>query len=134
MENHLTRDLNSTSEQGNATATTMMDQVSEAAGQAKDAVVDFGRKTVERIDAQRGSAAVTLEDTASALHHQADKAAGVAHATADTLHATADYVRQHDLKAMAKDVEGLVRRYPGPALAAAAVLGFLVARVLRTRA
>ena len=34
---------------------------------------------------------------------------------------------------MAKDVEELVRRYPGPALAIAAAVGFMTARVIRTR-
>jgi ElaB/YqjD/DUF883 family membrane-anchored ribosome-binding protein len=109
------------------------EQFGEKAAQARDAVTDFGRKTVDSIDAQRGPAAGTLDQTASALHRQADKVAGVAHATADTLQSTADYVRAHDMKAMAKDVEGLVRRYPGPALAAAAAVGFLVARMLRPR-
>ena len=95
--------------------------------------VDFGRKTVENIDAQRRPAASTLDHTASALHQQADKVAGVAHATADRLHATADYVRTQDMKSMANDAVDLVRRYPGPALAAAAAVGFLVARVVRPR-
>ena len=105
----------------------------EKAVQAKDAVADFGRKTVDNIDAQRGPAAATLDHTASALHQQADRVAGVAHATADKLHATADYVRTKDMKSMADDVVDLVRRYPGPALAAAAAVGFFVARAVRPR-
>ena len=100
---------------------------------ASSAVADFGRKTVDSIDAQRGPAAATLDHTASALHQQVDRVAGVAHATADRLQATADYVRTRDMKSMADDVVDLVRRYPGPALAAAAAVGFLVARVVRTR-
>ena len=134
MENQFNRDANSASGQGTGTAARMKEQIGEKAGQAKDAVADFGRTTVERIDAQRGPAAVTLEHTASALHQQADKVAGMAHATADQLQATADYVRKHDMKAMAKNVEDLVRRYPAQALAAAAMVGFVVARVFRTRA
>jgi ElaB/YqjD/DUF883 family membrane-anchored ribosome-binding protein len=115
------------------TAARIKEQVGERAVQAKDAVVDFGRKTVENIDAQREPAAGTLDQTASVLHEQAERVAGAARATADRLHATADYVRKQDVKAMAKDVEDLVRRYPGPALAIAAVIGFMTARVLRTR-
>ena len=132
MENQLNRESN-TPAPGTATVTRMKDLVGDKAEQAKDAVSDFGRKTVESIDAQRGPAAVTLDQTASVLHRQADKVAGAAHATADTLQATAQYVRENDLKAMAKDVEDLVRRYPGPALAVAAVVGFVVARVVRTQ-
>jgi ElaB/YqjD/DUF883 family membrane-anchored ribosome-binding protein len=111
--------------QGTGTAARLREQV--------DAVADVGRKAVDRIDAQRDPVAATLDHTASALHQQADQVAGVAHATADHLHATAAYVRQHDMKAMAKDVGDLVRRYPGPALAAAAAVGFLIAHVVRPR-
>jgi ElaB/YqjD/DUF883 family membrane-anchored ribosome-binding protein len=114
-------------------AARMTNEIGEKAGQARDAAADLGRKTVERIDAQRTPAAETLDHTASALHRRADSAVGVVQATADTLHATAEYVRQHDIRTMLKDVEGLVRRYPGPALAVAAAAGFLVARVARTR-
>lgn len=123
------RDFDSAAGQVVGTAARMKEQV----GQAKDAAADFGRKTVETIDAQRGPAAQTLDHTASALHQHADKVAGLAHATADKLHATADYVRTQDAKAMATDVADLVRRYPGPALAVAAAFGFMVARVVQTR-
>ena len=130
MENQF-RDGSTSSLAG--TAARIKEQVGERAVQAKDAVVDFGRKTVDSIDAQRGPAAGTLDQTASVLHEQAERVAGAARATADRLHATADYVRKQDVKAMARDVEDLVRRYPGPALAIAAAVGFMTARVLRTR-
>lgn len=133
MENQFTRDASNATAQAASTVVKMKDQISDKAVQTKDAVADFGRKTVENIDAQRAPAAATLDQTASALHQQADRVAGVAHATADKLHATADYVRSQDVKSMANDVVDLVRRYPGPALAAAAAVGFLVARVVRPR-
>jgi ElaB/YqjD/DUF883 family membrane-anchored ribosome-binding protein len=116
-----------------STAARIKEQVGERAASAKDAVVDFGRKTVENFDAQRGTAAGTLDQTASALHDKAEKVAGAARVTADKLHATADYVRTQDFKAMTRDVEELVRRYPGPALAIAAAVGFVTARMLRTQ-
>jgi len=53
---------------------------------------------------------------------------GAAHAAADALSSTADYVRENDLKSMLTDVRKLVKNNPGPALLTAAVLGFLVAR------
>ena len=40
------------------------------------------------------------------------------------------YVQTHDLPAMLDDLNRLVRRYPGPAIAVAAALGFLVERAL----
>jgi ElaB/YqjD/DUF883 family membrane-anchored ribosome-binding protein len=106
-------------------------------------VSDFGRRTADKIDASRGPAADSLNRTASAIHTQSDRVASAAHATsdrvasaahatADKLQATAEYVRDHDFKEMADDVTELVKRYPGQSLAAAAILGFLLARVMRS--
>jgi ElaB/YqjD/DUF883 family membrane-anchored ribosome-binding protein len=98
----------------------------------KDKVAEFGRQAVEKIDAQREPAASTLGKTATALHAQAENASSVAHSTADKLQATADYVRENDVKAMMNDVGDLVKRYPGQALAAAAAVGFLVGRLFQS--
>ena len=119
---------------GRGLAATMAGQVGDSVELAREAAADFGRKTVESIDARRHPVAGTLDYTASTLHQQADMVAGTAHATADTLQATADYLRQKDATAMAKDVRGLVGRYPGQALAAAVVLGVLVGRAVWPRA
>jgi len=112
----------------------MTEHVVERAGEVKEAVADFGRKTIDSIDAHRRPAAVTLEDTASALEQQSGRLTGAAQSAADTLRTTADYVRTHDMSAMGRDVTELVRRYPGQALLAATVFGFCVARAVRTRA
>ena len=111
----------------------LAEQVAEKARDAKDAAVDFARNTVDGMDAQRRPAAATLDRAASTVQQHADNAAGVARGTADKLRATAEYVRNNDMDAMGRDVVGLVRRYPGQALAAAAMAGFLVARAMRTR-
>ena len=79
-----------------------------------------------------GSAHSYADRVAGASHASADKAAGAAHSAANTLSATADYLRDNDLSAMFEDVQGFVKRYPGQSLAAAAVAGFLLARVLRS--
>ena len=113
------------------TAARLKEQISDKAADVKDRVTEFGRKTADKIDASREPAADTLNKTASAIHSNSDRVASAAHATADKLQATADYVRGHDLKDMANDIQGLVKRYPGQSLAAAAVLGFLLARVMR---
>jgi ElaB/YqjD/DUF883 family membrane-anchored ribosome-binding protein len=118
---------------GTGTAARMKEQMSDTAADVKDKVAELGRKTAEQIDDSRESAAGALDQTASSLHSGGDKLSGVAHSAADKIQATADYVRRTDLKGMADDVQDLVKRYPGQALAAAAVLGFLVARGLRGR-
>ena len=56
----------------------------------------------------------------------------VAQSATDKVKAAADYLRQTELKAMAEDVKEIVKRYPGWTLAAAAVVGFLLAH-LRSR-
>jgi hypothetical protein len=43
--------------------------------------------------------------------------------------AAADYLRETELTAMAEDVKEIVKRYPGWSIAAAAVVGFLLAHV-----
>ena len=117
-------------------------KLSEKAAEVKEKVADFGRKTVDSIDESRKTTAGALDQTAAKLHSGGDQLSGAAHtaadqisggehATADKLQAAADYIRETDLKAMGEDVKDVVKRYPGPALAAAAVLGFLVARSLR---
>jgi ElaB/YqjD/DUF883 family membrane-anchored ribosome-binding protein len=114
-----------------------------ASGTAARLKEQISDKTADKIDASRGPAADSLNRTASALHAKSDRVASAAHATsdrvasaahatADKLQATADYVRDHDFKEMAEDVTELVKRYPGQSLAAAAILGFLLARVMRS--
>ena len=105
----------------------------------KEKVADIGRRAADSIDSSRQSAAGALDGTASSLHSSADQISGAAHtaadklqatahSTADRLQATADYVRQNpDLKGMVDDLTGVVKRYPGQSLAAAVILGFLVA-------
>jgi hypothetical protein len=127
-------------EGGSATAARM--KLSEKAAEVKEKVADFGRTTASNIDESRKNAAGVLHQAAAKLHSggeqlsgvartAADQFSGAAHVAADKLHAAADYVHETDLKAMGEDLKDVVKRYPGPALAVAAVLGFLVARSLR---
>ena len=114
------------------TAARMQEQVSQTVTDVKEKGTDFGCQAADKIDSSRASAAGALDQTASSLHSGGDKLSGAAHSAADKLQATADYVRRTDLKGMADDVQDLVKRYPGQSLAAAAILGFLVARGLRS--
>jgi hypothetical protein len=127
-------------EGGTATAARL--KLSEKAAEVKEKVADFGRKALDNIDESRKNTAGALDQTAAKLHSSgdqlsgaahtaADQISGVAHGTADKLQAAADYIRETDLKGMGEDLKDIVKRYPGPALAAAAVLGFIVARGLR---
>lgn len=79
-------------------------QVSETATDAKENLAELGR------------------DAAGQLSE-------VAQSATDKVKAAADYLRETELKAMAEDVKDIVKRYPGWTLAAAAVVGFLLAHV-----
>lgn len=115
-----------------ALAARVKEQMAEKAADVKEKVTGFGRRAADRINDSRVSAAGALDYTASSLNTGGDRVSGVAHSAADKVQATADYMRRTDLKGMADDVQGLVKRYPGQSLAAAAILGFLVARGLRS--
>jgi ElaB/YqjD/DUF883 family membrane-anchored ribosome-binding protein len=111
---------------------TVKAKVSDFGRETANKVSDFGRETVNKIDSSRESAANALDSTADSLQAGSNRLSGAARKAADSVQATADYVRRTNLQGMAQDVEGLVKRYPGQALAAAAILGFLVARGFRT--
>ena len=116
---------------GTGTAARMKQTVKETASEASERISDFGNKTVDQIDATRAPIASTLDRTASGLHETGETAARAAHATADKLQSTADYVRQHDVQAMVGDVQELAKRYPGQCLVAAVGVGFLLGRLFR---
>ena len=113
---------------------TIGEKLSDTAAQVKDKVSDLGRTAADKIDENRDAAAGGLDKAASALHEKAEslpggeKVSNLAHATAERLSSTADYVREHDVKRMMADVETLVKNNPGPSLLAAVAVGFLVAR------
>jgi hypothetical protein len=99
-------------------------------------VSDLGRAAARTIDDGRDTAADGLESAASTLHARAEQLPGgervsdLAHSAADRLSSTADYVRENDVKSVLADVEQVVKSHPGPALLAAAFVGFLVGRTL----
>ncbi|MEO6828209.1 MAG: hypothetical protein ABI164_00250 [Acidobacteriaceae bacterium] len=112
------------------------DRVSDTVEQAKGKLTEFGAAAADKFDQNRSAAANNLEGAADTLHQRADQLPGgervadIAHSAADKLSATADYVRLNDFSGMMEDVQGLVKKNPGPALIAAAALGFLLARAI----
>jgi hypothetical protein len=97
-------DLKKFQESMGAAAAGVKKQVSETAVEAKEKLTDLGR------------------DAAGQLSEAAQTAT-------DKVKATADYLRETELTAMAEDVKDIVKRYPGWSLAAAAAVGFLLAHV-----
>jgi ElaB/YqjD/DUF883 family membrane-anchored ribosome-binding protein len=123
---------------GSGTATRRVrEQVTDAASRAEEAVADAGRRAADQVDQKREPTANALNRAASTLHDRAedlpggDRVASVAHTAADKIEATAEYVREHDVRAMIDDVQDLARRYPAQVIVAAIALGFLVGRLFR---
>jgi ElaB/YqjD/DUF883 family membrane-anchored ribosome-binding protein len=111
------------------------DRAMDAVEQTKRKITEFGATAADKIDQNRAAAADGLEGAAETLHQKADqlhqggeRVSDFAHTAADKINATADYVRQNNFKDMVDDVQKVVKKNPGPALAVAAGLGFLVAR------
>jgi hypothetical protein len=97
-------DLKEYQESMGAAAAGAKQQISDTAGDAREKLTELGR------------------DAAGQLSEAAQTAS-------DTVKAAADYLRETELTAMAEDVKEIVKRYPGWSLAAAAVIGFLLAHV-----
>jgi len=114
---------------GSAAAARM--KLADKAAEVTEKVADLGRRTVDKLDGSRVTAASALDATASTLHARSDQLSGAAHSAADKIQATADYVRHTNLRGMADDAQDVVRRYPALALTTAAVFGFLAARAFR---
>ena len=114
-----------------SSATAVRMKLADKAADMKDRLTDFGRKAVDKLDDSRETAAGALDATASTLHSRGDQISGAAHSTANKIHATANYVRQTNVKGMVDDIEDILKRYPAQTLAAAAFLGFLVGRAFR---
>jgi ElaB/YqjD/DUF883 family membrane-anchored ribosome-binding protein len=114
------------------------DMAKEAADRAQDQAAKFGQKAVEAIDSRRTGAASGLENAAAGIHSKADslpggeKVSGFAHQAADTMSGTAQYLRDHDVKDMASDLQKFVENHPLPAIIGAAVVGFLAGRAARS--
>jgi ElaB/YqjD/DUF883 family membrane-anchored ribosome-binding protein len=113
------------------TAEDIRRNVSDKADQARASLNDFKRKAHDKLDGSRRKTANALEWTATNLHSRADRVSGFTHTTADRLQDTAKYFRESEIEDIVDDVEDAVRRHPGRSLAAAAILGFLVALGLR---
>jgi ElaB/YqjD/DUF883 family membrane-anchored ribosome-binding protein len=119
------------------TAPSVKERMTETANAARQKVSDAGRQATDKIDEKRGPAADALESAASTIHQRAEDLPGgenvrsVAHSAAEKLESTAGYIREHDVRSMLLDVEGIVKRNPGPSLLIAAAIGFLIGRAFR---
>ena len=117
-------------------ASTIGRQVVDATREARASVSDMARAASATAESGRVAAADKLAGAASTVRQHADDVPGgprvqeFAHAAADRLSSTADYLRSSDATRMRSDVEAVVKNNPGPALLVAAMFGFLLGRAL----
>lgn len=120
---------------GSSERSDRMDDIRErAAGigsKIKEKASQFGSSVSQSADRQRENAAKGLDRAASSLHEGVGSAAKAGHNLADGMESTASYLRNHSFGDMGNDVMTLCRKHPVQALVSAAVVGFLVGRVIR---
>jgi ElaB/YqjD/DUF883 family membrane-anchored ribosome-binding protein len=115
---------------------TMGERVVSRANEATESISDAVSAATDKVNEGRETAADRLEGAASTVHERADQLPGgptvkeFAHAAADRLSSTADYVRTHDATRMMADIESVVKKNPGPALVVAAAFGFILGQAL----
>jgi ElaB/YqjD/DUF883 family membrane-anchored ribosome-binding protein len=108
-------------------------RVSDTAQQAREKANEYSRTAVDKLDQGRSSAASALQRTASSLRGAGGEGrmGDVANRAAEKIEHAATYMRDHDVRDMMSDVEGAVRRNPGPSLVIAAAFGFLLGSAIR---
>ncbi len=118
------------------TARSTMGYGTEGAASIGDRITDAASTAATTFEEGRAAAADSLKSAANYIGDKVGSLPGgesvqrTASAAADSVAASAEYLRDTDLSRMATDVEGLVKRNPGPSLVVAGVLGFLVGRSL----
>jgi hypothetical protein len=125
-----------------ATAKSFIDQAKETAGQAYDVVTD---KAATKLDEQKSTLSGGLTTVAESVRQVgenlsssptktslAEAAAKYTDTAAQKIEDVAGYFETHNVREMARDVEGFARRNPVVFLGAAFGLGFLAARFLKS--
>lgn len=134
MENESSGKENSGSfSQGaSATAARMKRQAVNTAEDVRVKAANAAQTAANKLQEQSDRMAATLDRAEWQLHDRRQRLAGAAQSTADKLQSVADYLHDHDTNAMAEDVKNMIRRSPGPWLIAAAVAGFMIARLFQS--
>jgi hypothetical protein len=109
----------------------LRDRAANLGSKIKDKASQFGTTVSSTVDRQRENAARGLDRAASSLHDGVGSAAKVGHGVADGMESTASYLRNHSVGDMGNDVMTLCRKHPVQALVSAAVLGFVMGRIIR---
>ena len=113
---------------GRDDADQMIDRSREKGSESAENAQEHAHQTRERAASAVDRAATEIRERAQ---RQDGKTAEIGVKVADRLESTSDYLEQHDTSAMLDDIEKYVRNHPMQAVGAAAVGGFVLARILR---
>ena len=105
----------------------MMDRPQESTSQAAEEARKQAHQARERAASAVDRAAAEIRERAQ---RQDGKTAEIGVKVADRLESTSDYLEKHDTSEMIDDIEKYVRNHPMQAVGAAAVGGFVLARIL----
>jgi hypothetical protein len=108
-------------------------QASDVARQAQERMQDWSRRLYRGAERGRVLTAEALSRAANTLRASSTDADPTARRFADNLERGATYLRQTDLEGMRHDLVGLVRQYPGQAVGAAFLVGYLLGQRRRRR-
>lgn len=113
-------------------------QAQQKAEEARHMAQEKASQVMDRADEQRERAAGGMQQAADQIRQRADQIPGgqrgqeMAFTAADKMESAAGYMRSTDVSGMAHDLEMVVREHPKESLIAAAAIGFLVGRALRS--
>ena len=109
-----------------------VDEAKALGGQARERAADLAVEGKARASEAISSLGKIVEDNAAMIDEKLGlKYGDYARKAASTLQETATKLDEKDLAALGEDAKEFVRKSPGVAIGAAAVAGFLLARVFR---
>jgi ElaB/YqjD/DUF883 family membrane-anchored ribosome-binding protein len=113
-------------------AAKMVKNISDATADVRETASDVVRHAADKIEAIRESVAGTIEETSAVLQSGGKQISEIADAAAEKFNESASYVRETDLRVIAKNATNFVRRHPVASMVIGAVAGFVLAWSFRS--
>lgn len=110
-------------------------EAGDMASQARDKAQDWASTAGQKVDHAREAVGGGLESFANQIREKAPHEGMIgssAESVADSVRAAGEFIREHDLADMGKEMTNLVRRYPVQSLLIGIGIGFLLARSTRS--
>jgi ElaB/YqjD/DUF883 family membrane-anchored ribosome-binding protein len=109
------------------TAAKMVKNISDATADIRETANDLGRHAADKIESIRETVAGTIEETSAVLQNGGKQISEIAGAAAEKINEGASYVRETDVRVIAKNATNFVKRHPVASIVIGAVAGFVLA-------